>query len=303
MMRLPIQLFLRHGQLWRRYLGLSTCRLAQVSDSTGAFAPWAAVSLFRRGLALGWGGQGSKLAPLDAPHTKAYRLIYDTRLYELKDTHSLSQRTQVEFKKFGQMGGVNSLGGFIGTSFAIELGFWGERSTTGSFFWAICDRLSCQGAWGRSQGPLWSVVKLYLPWMYLGWAWSTLPRTEAGSLGLSQADGLWTIPSFTSDDQRLGWDEQPTTASSAAFMTREAAYQMGVLGAGLPTYSTPEVTVHLHPMADVSWLGLHGAWLSCCESLAQPLTTNSPFKTKESIQLLSSLKKHRGLHFLCLDPM
>lgn len=52
-MRLPVQLFLRSGQLWRRYLPLTTCRLGLLAKMPGVSPAWPVESLLRRGLSLG----------------------------------------------------------------------------------------------------------------------------------------------------------------------------------------------------------------------------------------------------------
>lgn len=52
-MRLPLQLFFRNGQLWRRYLSLSTCRLGLLATTAGPSLVQPTGSLLCRGLALG----------------------------------------------------------------------------------------------------------------------------------------------------------------------------------------------------------------------------------------------------------
>lgn len=200
--------------------------------------------------------------PLDAPHTKAYHLIYDRRLHALKEPASLIGRTQ-EGVYTPRVGG--GLGHWVGTSYAFELGTWGEKAVTGSLFWTPCARL-----WARWQLTSQCMMRgwglgAHLPWLYLGWAWSGLACRSRGGLG----DGrVWGVPAVTAEEQQTAWAEQTVTAASADFTPACGAYHLELLGAGLPGFVTPDLVSHLYaPSGGLVGLGLRGSWWFCHTSL------------------------------------
>jgi hypothetical protein len=133
-MRSPLQIFLRNGQVFRRYLAFSTCRLGRLSHVASDRLVWRAASMFRRGLALGWQPLESEPILLDTPHTKVYRLIYDTRVYAQKAPGRLMSRSQTRLTDLVAGSIKAETGAWVGTGYAIELGVWGEKAVTGAMF-------------------------------------------------------------------------------------------------------------------------------------------------------------------------
>ena len=153
------------------------------------------------------------------------------------------------------------LGHWVGTSYAFELGIWGEKAMTGSPFWAPCAQL-----WARWQlTSQWMTrgrgLGAHLPWLYLGWAWSGLACCSPGGL---RAEIFWGGPVATAEDRRAAGAEQTMTAASADFTPACGAYHLELLGAGLPGFVAPDLVSRLYaPAGGLVALGLYGSWWAC----------------------------------------
>lgn len=105
----------------------------------------------------------------------------------------------------------------------------------------------------------------YLPWLYLGWAWSELACRAPWGVGGKM---FWSGPVVTAEERRAVWVEQTMTAASADFTPAYGAYHLELLGAGLPGFVAPDPVSRLYTLAGgLVGLGLQGSWWSCHTSL------------------------------------
>ena len=93
-MRTPLGLYLQAGLLFRRYLNFPLSRAARSDLDLRGGVGARAGELRGRGLMLGWLTSTPEAALLDTPHTKLYRLAFDTRVYSSKSCRRLQARTQ-----------------------------------------------------------------------------------------------------------------------------------------------------------------------------------------------------------------
>ena len=91
-MRQPLALFLQTGLLTRRYLDFLLPRVGALRAQLGVVPTGHAAAAYRRGLTLGWAVLELTPVLLDTPHLKAYKLVFDTRLYKAKRLATLAQR-------------------------------------------------------------------------------------------------------------------------------------------------------------------------------------------------------------------
>lgn len=91
----------------------------------------------RRGLQLSWVGKELGLALLDAPHHKRYYLAFDARLYRTKTFGRLRRRLfnplEQEFQ-FTDLSSPTSRPCWVGGSYTLELGAWGEVTPHGEAY-------------------------------------------------------------------------------------------------------------------------------------------------------------------------
>jgi hypothetical protein len=149
-MRSLLALSLAEGRLYRRYLNYPRCmtgwrlawqqpylstQLARLGGGNSREVPHA---LAYRGLTLTWVGKQLGLTLLDTPHRKVYRLAFDTRLHTLKCYRRLCVHVRRSFSQsvaIETRSSPTSLTGYIGRSYTLELGAWGERTQHGIQFW------------------------------------------------------------------------------------------------------------------------------------------------------------------------
>ena len=124
-MRTPLGLYLRAGLLFRRYLHFPLCREARNGLQLRGVSGVTSGDLRGRGLMLGWLTSTPEAALLDTPHTKLYRLAYDTRVYTSKSRSRLQARTQTPLSTLTHGAGV---GTWAGLAFGVEFSAWGERT-------------------------------------------------------------------------------------------------------------------------------------------------------------------------------
>jgi len=125
-MRQPLALLLRAGMLTRRYLGFLLPRAGSLLARMPAASTRVSGAAYRRGLTLGWAAISSVPLLLDTPHLKTYKLMFDTRLYAVKNMTTLGRRAAGLLEENNPVG--RPVLNWHGCAYSVELGGWGEKT-------------------------------------------------------------------------------------------------------------------------------------------------------------------------------